>query len=77
MSLAATLGRDRDWSTIHSDLDRAATQQPADGRVLAHLARDLALAAGHPDATVLLTIDQGEELFSDTAAEPATPRSGC
>ena len=40
--------------------------------MLVNLARDLALAARQPEATVLLTIDQAEELFGYTASEPAT-----
>jgi WD40 repeat protein len=75
MSLAAAfqaLGRARDWGSIRADLDQAATQQQVDGRVLVHLARDLALAAQQPEATVLLTIDQAEELFGYTASDPAT-----
>ena len=75
MSLAAAfqaLGRPRDWASIRAELDPAATQQPVDGRVLVNLARDLALAAGQPEATVLLTIDQAEELFGYTASEAAT-----
>ena len=40
--------------------------------MLVNFARDLALAAGQPEATVLLTIDQAEELFGYTDSEPAT-----
>src|SRR6185312_15411473 len=75
MSLAAAFKaqkQPRDWRSIRAELEQAAMRQPVDGRVLVNLARDLALAAGQPEATMLLTIDQAEELFGYTASEPAT-----
>ena len=43
-----------------------------DGQALLNLARDLAIAAQQPEATVLLTIDQAEELFGYSPPEAAT-----
>lgn len=65
-------GQPRDWSAIRTVLMQAATQTPADGFVLQGLARDLAVAAKQPEATVLLAIDQAEELFGYSPAEAAT-----
>ena len=75
MALAAgfeTQGRPRDWSTIRTDLHKAAAQSPVDGQALLGLARDLAMATRQPETTVLLTIDQAEELFGYTPSEAAT-----
>ena len=74
LSLAAASkahGHPRDWSTIRTDLHEAAEQTPVDGPALLNLVRDLALTAGQPEATVLLTIDQAEELFGYTPAQAA------
>ena len=65
-------GQPRDWSTIRTMLQQAATQTSADGFVLQGLARDLAVATKQPETTVLLTIDQAEELFGYTPAEAAS-----
>ena len=75
MALAAAFeahGRPRDWSTIRTDLHTAAARSPVDGLALLNLARDLAIAARQPETTVLLTIDQAEELFGYTPSEAAT-----
>jgi len=53
-------------------LHAAAGRDPVDVQALLTLARDLAIAARQPDATVLLTIDQAEELFGYSPAEVAT-----
>lgn len=66
MVLAAAfeaLGRPRDWSAIRTELHAAAAQNPVGGLALLNLARDLAIVARRPETTVLLTIDQAEELF--------------
>lgn len=65
-------GQPRDWSTIRTLLWQATSRTPADGFVLQGLARDLAVAAKQPEATVLLAIDQAEELFGYTPAEAST-----
>lgn len=57
-------GKPRDWSALRSALHTAAGRDPVDGQTLLTLARDLAIAARQPDATVLLTIDQAEEVSS-------------
>ncbi len=53
----------RDWQAIRGELRRAADADPVDGMALVDLARDLQIAAGRREATVLLAIDQAEELF--------------
>jgi TIR domain len=65
------LGRPRDWSVIRTKL-HAAAQNPVDGQALLNLTRDLAIAARQPETTVLLTIDQAEELFGYSPPEAAT-----
>jgi len=65
------LGRPRDRSVILTDLHAAAAQIPVDGQVLLRLTRDLAIIAKQPETTVLLTIDQAEELFGYSAPEAA------
>ena len=75
MALAAAFeahGRPRDWSVIRTELHTAAGRNPVDGLALLNLARDLAIAARQPESTVLLTIDQAEELFGDSPPEAAT-----
>ena len=75
MALAAafeSFGRPRDWSVIRTELHTAAAQNPVDGLALLYLARDLAIAARQPESTLLLTIDQTEELFGDSPPEAAT-----
>ncbi len=56
-------GKARDWQAIRAELRRAADADPVDGMALVDLARDLQIAAGAREATVLLMIDQAEELF--------------
>ena len=75
MALAAAFvghGRPRDWSAIRTELHTAAARNPVDGLALLNLARDLALTAHQPETTVLLTIDQAEELFGYSPPEAAT-----
>lgn len=75
IALAASFdgqGAPRDWKAIRGELQQAATQTPPDGQVLLAVARDLAVAARRQEATVLLTVDQAEELFGYTPAEAAT-----
>ena len=64
-------GRPRDWNALRSEL-HAAAQSPAGAQALLKLARDLAIAARQPETTVLLTIDQAEELFGYSPPEAAT-----
>lgn len=75
MALAAAFARQgepRDWRSIRSALHEAAATTPADGHALLRFVNDLAIAAKQPEATVLLTIDQTEELFGYTPAEAAS-----
>ena len=75
MAIAAALeshGRPRDWSALRSELQTAAEQSPMVGLALLGLARELAIAAQQPEATVLITIDQAEELFGYSLPEAAT-----
>ena len=75
MALAAAFdaqGKPRDWSAICTELHTAAARNPVDGQTLLKLARDLAIAARQPETTMLLTIDQAEELFGYTPSESAT-----
>jgi WD40 repeat protein len=65
-------GAPRAWDVVRAGLHTAAAHDPVDGRVLLSLVRDLTLAAKQPDATVLLTIDQAEELFGYSPPEAAT-----
>ena len=64
------LGRPRDWKAISTELQEAA-ESPAGAQRLVRLVRDLALAAQQPEATVLITIDQAEELFGYSDGEAA------
>jgi hypothetical protein len=57
---------------IRTELHTAAGRNPVDGLTLLNLARDLAIAAQQTETTVLLTIDQAEELFGYTPPEAAT-----
>jgi WD40 repeat protein len=66
-------GQPRAWRELRAALAEAADATPPDGRALLGLTRDLAIAAGRPEATVLLTIDQAEELFGYTP-RPAADR---
>jgi hypothetical protein len=73
--LAATFadyGHPRDWQAIQNALHTAAAQNPVDGLAFLTFVRDLALIAHQPDTTVLLTINQAEELFGYTPPEAAT-----
>jgi hypothetical protein len=64
-------GAPRAWDELRTGLHTAAAQDPVDGRVLPSLVRDLTMAAKQPEATVLLTIDQTEELFGYSPPEAA------
>ena len=65
-------GRPRDWSALRTQLHTAAGRSPGDGLALLGLARELAIAAQQPETTMLLTIDQAEELFGYSPPEAAT-----
>jgi hypothetical protein len=56
-------GESRDRRDISKSLIQAVDDRPADGNVLVQLARDLGIAAGKRDATIVLVIDQFEELL--------------
>lgn len=69
-ALARAAGRPADWRDLHRDLvkgERAGTL-PA---VWAELAADLRMAAAANEAQILLSIDQGEELFGGQEPEEA------
>jgi len=74
LAISATFksfGLSRGWREIQQTLNAAANQESPDGRVLIDLARELSIAAEQPDATVLITIDQAEELFGYSDHEAA------
>lgn len=64
-------GQQRDWSVLRTELHDAA-KSPVGAQALLKLMRDLSIAARQPEVTVLLTIDQAEELFGYTPSEAAT-----
>jgi WD40 repeat protein len=69
-ALALAAGRGSEWSELHSsllDADSSGTL-PA---VLAKIAVDLRMAAAANEAQILLSIDQGEELFGGLEPEEA------
>jgi Novel STAND NTPase 1 len=66
------LGHPCNWGDIPCELKAVAEDEPADGQVLLTLARELTSAAKQREATVALTIDQAEALFSYGPVEPAT-----
>lgn len=67
----AAVGAPRDWIDLRQRLRHAAENLPAGGAQLLDLTRELALALRRPDATVLLTVDQAEELFAYTPTDAA------
>jgi hypothetical protein len=72
LSLAfGAAGQPSPWPGLQARLQAAAARDPVDGGALLDLVRDLRVAAGHPDATVLLTLDQTEELFGSGAPAAA------
>lgn len=61
--LAVALGQARDWRSVQQQL--LASGDPSKlGGLLAGWAADLRVAAGAPEAQILLPIDQGEEIFT-------------
>ena len=58
-ALADRLGQPLQWRTLHDDLSADA----------AAVATDLLMAAGRREATLLITIDQAEELFTTTPTD--------
>jgi formylglycine-generating enzyme required for sulfatase activity len=70
---AAFSGRQqpRDLRTLSSALHASVAEERADGTTLVEIARDLAISSNRPDAAVLLTIDQAEELFGYTSPQAA------
>ena len=61
----ADAGQPRDWREIRDGIAESAAH--GDKAVGASIFRDLRVAAGHPEATVLLFIDQFEELLGQPA----------
>jgi hypothetical protein len=57
-------GQPQDRRIIEGSLIQAANDRPADGNILVRLARDLSIAANKRNATIVLVIDQFEELLS-------------
>ena len=67
-SWALALERAGEWRGLHEQLKEAArSDSPA--VLLQSWAEDLQMAAAAPDAQILLSIDQGEELFTEAEAE--------
>jgi hypothetical protein len=64
--------RPRDYAEVRELLTESLAGSRPDGAVLLAMTRDLALKSGRPDATVLLTLDQAEELFAAGVAEDAS-----
>lgn len=65
-ALAEALGQPTQWRTLYDDLASDA----------AAVATDLLMAAGRREATLLITIDQAEELFTTATAEARTMFAG-
>jgi WD40 repeat protein len=72
------LGEHRDWRSIYEQLYAPSTSRewgsapdkyPVTGEGLKELARDLRVLAGRQEATVLLAVDQAEELFGYSDAQ--------
>ena len=59
-------GEARDWRDIHNALKQADVSQPLSGNYLNNLVRDLRILANKKEASVLLVIDQTEELLGLT-----------
>jgi hypothetical protein len=53
-----------DAENLYGVLCKAAESTPVDSRKLSKIARELASAADRPEATVLVTVDQAEELLN-------------
>lgn len=86
----AAYGDARPWAVIYQRLVRSAGHElptcseagrerpsPSSGQELLHLARELRLIAKQDEATVLLAIDQAEELFGYSDSEHAVAFLGC
>lgn len=56
-------GQARRWTEIRDTLETAATSDPPNADVLTNLALELQVTSGHRDATVMLALDQTEELL--------------
>lgn len=65
------LGSPRDWKLLRDTLQQAVAASPANAAVLVDLVLDLRVAAGKQEASVLLTIDQTEELLAGDAGSKA------
>ena len=66
----ASFGKSRDWKSIRDALNPAADS--ASGAHLLDLANDLRVAAGRREATILLAIDQFEELLGRDTDQSAS-----
>jgi hypothetical protein len=60
-----------DYAKIYAELHKAAGKGPPEGGGLVEMGRDLAIKAQRGDATVLLVVDQAEELFGESGGEQA------
>jgi uncharacterized protein YjbI with pentapeptide repeats len=67
------LGLHCDNDLLHLRLRRAAESTPVDSGELLKIARELASAADHREATVLVTVDQVEELLNSGSQEIGKP----
>lgn len=68
LSWALALGRGSEWRDLHQQLQVAArSESPA--ALMQGWIKDLQMASSAPDAQILLSIDQGEELFTVAEAE--------
>lgn len=66
-------GKNRDWESIVFELHRSAKSHFTDGAKLIELSRELGFASRKTDATVVLAIDQFEELLG---ADPNSQNIG-
>lgn len=57
-------GSPRDWKVLRDQLQHAVDASPPDAAALVELGFDLRVEAGKRDASILLTIDQAEELLA-------------
>jgi len=60
-----------DYNEINDRLVAAAETEPPNGTALLGIARDLAIKAQRGDTTVLLVVDQTEELFGESSTKQA------
>lgn len=66
-------GQDHDWKTLRTQLQTSAGADGSQGDALNQFAREIQIAAGKPEAKVLIVIDQTEEILID----PKNDESNC